>query len=44
MFDNEDSIDTLRMIYSDNPSSEPEYHGDGVKAEDEDWDGEEHDK
>ena len=42
MFDNEDSIDTLRMIYSDNTSSEPEYHGDGVKAEDEDWDGEEH--
>ena len=39
MFDDEDSIDALRMIFSDNPSKEPEYHGDGTKAEDEDWDG-----
>ena len=38
MFDDEDSIDALRMIFSDNPSREPEYHGDGTRAEDEDWD------
>lgn len=41
MFDDEDSIDALRMIFSDNPSKEPEYHGDGTRAEDEDWDGNE---
>jgi len=39
MFDDEDSIDALRMIFSDNSSKEPEYHGDGTRAEDEDWDG-----
>lgn len=38
MFDSEESIEAMRMIYSDNPTKEPEYHGDGTRAENEDWD------
>ena len=35
---NEDAKKLLHAIFDD--KDEPEYHGDGVKAEDEDWDGE----
>lgn len=41
MFDDDESIDALRMIFSDNTTIEPEYCGDGTRAEDEDWDGDE---
>lgn len=37
----------LRAIFHedgmDGEDDEPEYHGDGTRAEDEDWDGDDHD-